>query len=100
MQRHISSCRKMTPPNQGEYLKSGPEWAREKMELQSIISHLIKEISEIQKRLGTTAELPGDVARAAHFVHQVNNLRTTLKLNSGLRGDDGPPLEPPMFEAE
>ncbi len=90
----------MIPPDLGVNPSSGADWARERTDLNSSISLLVNEIYCIQKRLGTPAELPDDLAKAAHLVHQVNNLRTTLKLNSGLRDEGMTPEGPPMVEMD
>jgi hypothetical protein len=76
-----------------------PEWVAEQAALARDVDRAIAEINVIERRLGTPAELPDDMGRAAELAHRVNNLRTSIRLNKGLRGDTGP-LEPPVFEAE
>ena len=45
---------------------------------------LEEELREIQRRLGTTAERPGDVDRASIIGHQLTNLMCLVVLMQGL----------------
>jgi hypothetical protein len=48
----------------------------------------IDEIKAIEKRLGSSSELPTDIDRAQELAHRINNLLTTYRLGTDL-GDGG-----------
>ena len=49
----------------------------------------INDLKLVEARLGTPAELAGDMDRARELAHRINNLLTSYRLNSDLR-DIGP----------
>jgi hypothetical protein len=53
----------------------------------------IGELIEVQRRLGTPSELPGDLTGAAELVHRINNLRTAIRLERDVRAEDGTAFE-------
>lgn len=50
---------------------------------------LEQELSDIQKRLGTPAERPGDIDRVSAIGHQLTNLACLAVLLEGLKNMDG-----------
>jgi hypothetical protein len=51
----------------------------------------INDLKWVEARLGTAAELAGDMDRARELAHRINNLLTSYRLKSDLR-DIGPEI--------
>jgi hypothetical protein len=71
--------------------ESGAPFLERRQSLRDIVQRahadapvLERELSEIQRRLGTAAERPGDVERASAVGHQLTNLTCLAVLMEGL----------------
>jgi hypothetical protein len=82
----------MTPDSGGDPA-AGRQSNDDLQALASETERWIGELNEIQQRLGTPSELPGDLTGAAELVHRINNLRTAIRLERDVRAEDGTAFE-------
>jgi hypothetical protein len=73
----------------GEEATDGRKRSPSQLALLREIEQKIDELKSVEKRLGSTAELPTDMEQARDIAHRVNNLLTTYRLGGDLL-DGGP----------